>query len=177
MKNKLFNAMKSSPMTIEDKQEFVNTIVNNSKGGGEAILYYYKFDGNEYINYLKETYGNDSLNAQIEITAQLLNLFTKVVWIHDLTDGRIDYLDYVYKHDITEYFCRSIDGFIIEDYTMFKYPYYFNGDFDKIAETLIATPGLGGEELKPLFDNIKKYLTPVTKEEFYADFVTKPIIL
>lgn len=177
MKNKLLNAMKSLPMTIEDKQEFINTIVNNSSGSGEPILYHYKFDGNEYVNYLRETYDDDSFNAQIELTCQILNTITKAVWIHDLDDGRIDYLDYIYRHIISEYLCRTIDGFIMEDSTMFEYPYYFNGDFDKITETLTTNSGVGGEELKPLFDNIKKYLTPVTKEEFYADFVTKPIIL
>ena len=176
MKNKLLNAMKSLPMTIEDKQEFVNTIINNSKGGGEATLYYYKFDGNEYVNYLRETYDDDSFNAQIELTFVLLNLFSKV-WIHDLDDGRIDYLDYTHTFIISESLCRRINGFIIENSTMLHYPYYLNGDFDKFVETLITNPDFGAEELKPIFDNIKKYLTPVTKEEFYADFVTKPIIL
>lgn len=177
MKNKLLNAMKSLPMTIEDKQEFVNTIVNNSKGGGEATLYHYKFDGSKYFKYLEETYDDDSVNAQIEATHALLVMITKFIWIHDIDEGRTDYLINALGIDSTEYYLRRIDGFIIENPVMFYYPYYTNGNFDELAETLITNPDFGGEELKPIFDNIKKYLTPVTKEEFYADFVTKPIIL
>lgn len=59
MKNRLLQAMKSLPMLAEDKEKFVDVIINNSNsGGGSKLGYlyfktgYYEEDENGYHDFL-----------------------------------------------------------------------------------------------------------------------------
>lgn len=69
MKNKLLQAMKSLPMLAEDKEKFVNIIVNNSNSGGdnENIVYnYYKVTDTalqEGYTYIMTLLGNKNVRC------------------------------------------------------------------------------------------------------------------
>lgn len=178
MKNKLLNAMKSLPMTIEDKQEFVNTIVNNSKGDGEAILYYYKFDNDNFIKEFESDFGGSLANDTITMLINLITLPATYIWYNASEDADGHYLTKQVSIDPTLPMrdLERIEGLIVEDCSLMMYPYFAKGEYKQKFEKL-SNANAEFEELMPIIELIDKHLTPVTKEEFYSKLDKQPIIL
>lgn len=178
MKNKLLNAMKSLPMTIEDKQEFVNTIVNNSKGGGEVILYHYKFDSDSFVNEYQSLTGG-TINDD---TANMLIYFitgpATYIWYNDDSDHSNNLLRQLnMSNEVSPmWYLYRIKGIVVEDQGLITYPYFVKGEYKQKFEKL-SNANAEFEELMPIIELIDKHLTLVTKEEFYSNLDKEPIIL
>jgi hypothetical protein len=178
MKNKLLNAMKALPMTIEDKQEFVNTILNNSKGDGEAILYYYKFDNNSFIEEFESDFGGSLDKDTILMLINLITLPAAYIWYNGSDDADGHHLTKQVSIDPTlpSWALKRIEGFIIEDCSLMIYPYFAKGEYKQKFEKL-SNAFADFEELMPIIELIDKHLTLVSKEEFYSKLDKQPIIL
>lgn len=178
MKNKLLNAMKSLPMTIEDKQEFVNTIVNNSKGGGEAMVYYYKFNSESCIQELNEMAEQNVDDGAAAMILTLLTAFSSYIWYDDYDSARGEGVIKFNESDLNSlYDFHKVQGIIVEDIAVFAYPYFIKGDFNQKWEKAATLLGASMDEIIPIVSILAKHLTLVTKEEFYSNLDKQPIIL
>lgn len=65
-KKQLLQAMKSLPMLAEDKEKFVNIILDNSGGGSQDDIRYYRV---EVINSIENEEAIAMLNAYIDVVA------------------------------------------------------------------------------------------------------------
>ena len=175
MKNKLFNAMKSLPMTIEDKQEFVNTIVNNSNNGGGSVKeYYYKVIENEensitseviYDSVVKigifptliyECYKGDKLVC-VEGFSNEFSAKIKAIKIYDIPITFIDFNDRDYAD--TSNFYKSI--------------YQSGSIYDRIVQQADAF-GINQEIKQEILDMYFSRFQEITKEEYESMITFKP---
>lgn len=93
-KKQLLQAMKSLPMLAEDKEKFVNIILDNSSGGGKISMSYFKYSTQylAYFRYYGLLYGkyDDSNNKGIfpYFMYEDNNISTPPKYIAILNDGQ-----------------------------------------------------------------------------------------
>lgn len=141
--------------------DFATEIKGISAGGGDDGWEYYKFDGVTYENTLKDMGYSDK-----EIKEAMFEIFPFFIYCHGVVSNRISPTAEVNL----QYYLLSIEE---------SKPSYVNGFKQMISLDAIKGSVLDGVtsvaeaieklgELIPDYKPVHAFLTPCTKEEFYA---------
>lgn len=138
----------------------------NKPTGVEIKEYYYAFDGKSY----SESFGVDNEVIGVIMTAYYCNPIAYII-LNDDESGK-NYTYETYSINSAYLFERTIAFRLSDNYpliiTEYKKTHRYYGDVHTRLVTYATSPEIPEEQIEQLWQMFSPFITPITKEEYYA---------